>query len=451
MSETKQSTLVTELHGQAGSATRASSSSIRVAVASGPDKGLGCRVGADPVVVGSDPTCDLVLNDRTVSRRHAELRVEAGHLLVTDLGSTNGTHHHRARIREVFVPVGDQVAFGRTEVRVVPDEVPLEAEPFVADRLGPLVGAEPGMRELFGLVRQVADSDATVILEGETGTGKELFAQAIHDASPRAKQPFVVFDCTSQPRDLVESALFGHVKGAYTGAAGPRQGAFFRADGGTLFLDELGELDLELQPKLLRALEAREIQPVGGEGYRRVDVRVIAATHRDLRAEVRAGRFREDLFYRLSVIRLRLPPLRERPGDIPLLVEHFIDTMGAQLTPSMDGLRKLGRHTWPGNVRELRNLVERAAALDRGKPDVDLSRHLHGLDDLEEAPTEADLAHLPFKEAKGKLVSAFEARYIEDLLKTHDHNISVAAREAGVDRKHFKDLMKKYGIEAQKD
>ena len=452
-------THVTEILGHATGVTRLLPASAILFVPRGPDKGRTGRVGAEGCVVGTDPDCDLVLSDRTVSRRHAEVRRDGDLLLVRDLGSTNGTFYGEARVREVLVPMGGEVAFGKTTIRVMPEEVPVESAPFEADRLGPLVGGDEKMRAIFGLIRDIAQSDATVVIEGETGTGKELVAQAIHDQSTRARQPLVVFDCTSQPRDLVESALFGHVKGAFTGATGPRQGAFPRAHGGTLFLDELGELDLELQPKLLRVLEAREIQPVGGEGYASVDVRVVAATHRDLKSQVRAGAFRQDLYYRLAVIRIQLPALRERPGDVPRLVEHFIRETQADFTPSTSSLEALTRYPWPGNVRELRNLVDRAAALSRGRRDVDLTRFLQEdfeiTDDLvapppaAEPPMDEELTSLSFKEAKGKLVAEFEAKYVSELLRTHANNISMAAREAGVDRKHFKELMRKHGITAR--
>jgi DNA-binding NtrC family response regulator len=311
------------------------------------------------------------------------------------------------------------------------------------------------MREIFSLVRDIASSDATVVVEGETGTGKELVAQAIHELSPRASGPLVVFDCTNQPRDLIESSLFGHVKGAFTGATSARQGAFERASGGTIFLDELGEFGLELQPKLLRVLESREVQKVGGESYTPVDVRVIAATNRNLRSEVRSGLFREDLYYRLAVVRIKLPALRDRPDDIPRLVEHFLAATGADFTVDPASYDHLRAYAWPGNVRELKNVVERAAALSRGKRGVDLSRFL--LDDEDDparersATPESAPTHLSFKEAKGQIISDFESRYVEKLLREHDNNISVAAREAGIDRKHFKDLMRKYGIEAKDD
>jgi transcriptional regulator with GAF, ATPase, and Fis domain len=454
MTEVEDGKNVTELLvTSSGSVTKQNPTSARLYVPQGLDKGKSTSVGQAPIVVGAGPDCQLVLQDRTVSRKHAEVRREGDYVIVKDLGSTNGTFYRDARVGEVFVPLGGEVSFGKTRVKIVPEEVPLEAKPYAAERLGPLIGSDMRMREIFALVEDIASTDVTVVIEGETGTGKELVAAAIHQLSHRSKKPFVVFDCTNQPKDLVESSLFGHVKGAFTGAMGPRQGAFERGNGGTIFLDELGEFGLDLQPKLLRVLESREIQKVGGDGYDAVDVRVITATNRNLKTEVRAGRFREDLYYRLAVVKIVLPPLRERFVDIPRLVEHFLEVAGNPCTIDPASYDKLRLHSWPGNVRELKNVVDRAAALSKGKNNVDLSKFIQEMDDDAPAPfSEAVLdKNVSFKEAKGKVVSDFESRYIQMLLREHNNNISVAAREAGIDRKHFKDLMRKHGIEAKSD
>jgi transcriptional regulator with GAF, ATPase, and Fis domain len=319
-----------------------------------------------------------------------------------------------------------------------------------------MVGGDLRMREIFALIEDIARTDVTVVIEGETGTGKELVARAIHERSKRSDEPFVVFDCTNQPKDLIESALFGHVKGAFTGATSPRAGAFERANGGTIFLDELGEFGLDLQPKLLRVLESREVQKVGGDDYDPVDVRVIAATNRNLKAEVRASRFREDLYYRLAVVKIMLPPLRERASDMQRLVEHFIGLGNHNFTVDPRCYATLRTYQWPGNVRELKNVVDRAGALSHGKGNVDLARFLGDLDDDDKArPSSSSGGAAPidkamsFKEAKGRVISDFESQYILALLREHGNNISLAAREAGIDRKHFKDLMRKYGIEAR--
>ncbi|MBK6688223.1 MAG: sigma 54-dependent Fis family transcriptional regulator [Deltaproteobacteria bacterium] len=448
-------THVTEILPASGSVTRLNPTSARLYVPTGPDKGKSALVGSTPISVGADPACQLTLVDRSVSRRHAEVWREADFVIVRDLGSTNGTFYHDARVREVSVPLGGEISFGKTRVKIVPEEVSVEAKPHVSERLGALVGGDLRMREIFTLIEDIAESEVTVVIEGETGTGKELVARAIHEHSKRKKGELVVFDCSNQPKDLIESALFGHVKGAFTGATAPRAGAFERAHGGTIFLDELGELGLDLQPKLLRVLENREIQKVGGDGYDPVDTRVIAATNRNLRAEVRAGRFREDLYYRLAVVKIQLPPLRERLADIPRLVTHFMELNHAQVPIDPSSWDRLRGHTWPGNVRELKNVVDRAVALSRNKPSVDLAAFIQHDEPMEHAgpltpavPISTDFG-VSFKEAKGKVISDFESRYIEGLLRQHDNNISVASREAGIDRKHFKELMRKYGITAR--
>jgi DNA-binding NtrC family response regulator len=324
------------------------------------------------------------------------------------------------------------------------------------------------MRELYSVIERIAPTLTTVVIEGETGTGKEVVAQTIHKLSSRAEGPMMVFDCGAVPENLIESELFGHEKGSFTGAIMTRQGLFEMASGGTLFLDELGELPLDLQPKLLRALESREIRRVGSNKPIRVDVRIVAATNRNLEEEVRAGRFRQDLFYRLSVVRLFLPSLRERAEDIPLLVKHFLGEHGYNKKP--DGGQKVTgvaraamdlmcAYRWPGNVRELVNTVERAVSFCDGEmiEPGDLPDALRG--DAPTATRSAGSVPIPagagpdstFKDAKEKWVSSFERDYILTLLKKNKGNISHAAREADIDRKYFRKLMKKYGIEGGGD
>ncbi len=437
---------------QTSPATKLRPGTARLHVPEGPDKGKGVTVRDGPVIVGADSRCGLVLVDRTVSRRHAELLCRGDLVVVRDLASTNGTFYRDVQVGEVFVPLGGEITFGKTRVKILPEEVAVETKPHEKERLGPLIGGDLRMREIFTLIEDLAESDVTVVIEGETGTGKELVAQAIHEHSLRKDQNFVVFDCTNQPKDLVESALFGHVKGAFTGATNPRLGAFERGHLGTIFLDELGELGLDLQPKLLRVLESKEIQKVGGDGYQSVDSRVIAATNRNLRAEVRGGRFREDLYYRLAVVKINLPSLRERASDIPRLVTHFVNIGGGDLDIDPLCYPELESYDWPGNVRELKNVVDRALALCKGKTKVDLARFIQeqDLDRRRESSQAAPISEeLSFKEAKGRVISDFESRYIETLLRQHGNNISVAARSAGIDRKHFKELMRKHGIEAR--
>jgi len=296
-----------------------------------------------------------------------------------------------------------------------------------------------------------------VLIEGESGTGKELIAEAVHQQSSRKDGPFVVFDCSAVSRDLIESELFGHVKGAFTGAVGNRKGAFERANGGTLFLDELGELALDLQPKLLRALEKREVNPVGGSGAVPVDVRIVAATNRNLIREVEQGAFREDLYYRFAVIRVFVPPLRNRVEDIPLLAEHFLlgtaERLGREdLQIPFQTMEKLKRYNWPGNVRELKNYIERAALLAQGdkletrflnvgapsaKPREEMT-----LQALSEAEAALE-AELPFKDAKQRLVEDFEKIYWSKLIERTDGNVSKAARIAGVHRKSVEYILRK--------
>jgi DNA-binding NtrC family response regulator len=313
------------------------------------------------------------------------------------------------------------------------------------------------MRRLFALLARAATTEATILLSGETGTGKEAIAEAVHQISPRAKGPFVVVDCGSIPHELVASELFGHARGAFTGAATDKQGLIETASHGTLFLDEIGELALDLQPQLLRVLDRRQVRRVGETHAIDVDLRVIAATHRDLRAMVKAGRFREDLYYRLAVVAAHVPPLRERKADIPALAAWFAERMGrGSFAQSPALLDQLERHDWPGNVRELRNVVERALSLgtaalaDLGdgtaapRPDDAPqagSRPAAGGDEPPRSGTSSDMLELPFKEAKAALVESFERDYLTALLARHRGNISRAASEAGIDRNYIHRLV----------
>ncbi len=309
------------------------------------------------------------------------------------------------------------------------------------------------MRRLLDATARVATRDVTVLVRGETGTGKEFIAQLLHAQSRRAARPLVRFNCAALPADLAEAELFGHVRGAFTGAVANRRGFFAEADGGTLVLDEVGELPLPIQAKLLRALQEGEIQPVGSGRIERVDVRVVAATHRDLTAAARAGTFREDLYYRLAVVRCEVPPLRARPTDLPRLARHFAESFGRsawELSPTL--LAELARHDWPGNVRELRNVIERALSL--GMLAVD--REPRGPEPVAApiaaaaAPAHAGILELPFKEAKAALVEGFERDYLVHLLARHRGNISRAAHEAGIDRNYIHRLVKKYGLDVER-
>ncbi len=427
------------------------------------------------VHVGAMRDNDIVLNDETVSRRHCKIMQEASGYVLVDLASTNGTFVNNVRIREAFLTPGCTISVGKTELKFQAHESRFEIVPSAKNKCGDIVGGNAKMREIYSIIEKIAPSSTTVVIEGETGTGKEVVAQSIHKLSSRAKGPLIVLDCGAVPPNLIESELFGHEKGSFTGAVMTRQGLFEMADGGTLFLDELGELPIDLQPKLLRALEQREIRRVGSSKPIKVDVRIIAATNRRLEEEVQAGRFRQDLFYRLSVVRLILPALRNRADDIPLLVDHFLATQPYNLGPdgtqrvraaSQNALECLQKYDWPGNVRELVNAIERAISFcDSGTIDaLDLPEHIRssrpsGRAETSSSPPAKSSPSAPtpdrnltngkiaFKTAKEKWVASFERDYIISLLTEHQGNISHAARDAEIDRKYFRKLMKKYEID----
>lgn len=423
----------------------------KLAVVSGDDVGLEVPL-SKPVVVGSDDGVDLKLSDRRVSRRHAEFSVVAGRVHVRDIGSRNGTFAGHTRIVEAELPLGAVVRIGDTHLAIQPRWYVREVPPSSSTHFGELVGSSLRMREIFAILERVAPSDVTVLIEGESGTGKELAGRALHRASSRADKPYVVFDCASVPRELAESELFGHKRGAFSGAIADRAGAFHQAHGGTIYLDELGELPAELQPKLLRVLETGEIRRVGDDTLRKVDVRVLAATNRDLAAEVRRGRFRADLLYRLEVVKVRLPPLRERLEDIPLLVAHLLTgKLAAGEAIEGDNLAKLMGYSWPGNVRELRNVLDRALALSGAAgAGARFASLVFNLGPVESAPSTLGVqfpgvaSPLAFKEAKEQLLASFERAYLDALLARHKDNLTQAAAAADLSRKHLYDLLRKY-------
>lgn len=420
----------------------------------GPDKG---RVfSLDPTrttraLIGNGPACDLRLSDPTVSRRHAAIEYADKRLRITDLQSTNGTFVDGVSIVEAYVGGGEVVRLGETALVVQAVEMCRVTEPSTARSFARVVGSSAAMRRLYPLCERLASADVPVIIEGETGTGKEMLAEALHERSRRTQGPFVVFDCTAVAPSLIESELFGHEKGAFTGAAAMRRGVFERADGGTLLVDEIGDLPIELQAKLLRAIERSELTRVGGDRSMKVDVRVLAATRRDLDREVQEGRFRDDLFHRIAVTRIELPPLRRRAGDIAVLARHFAKQIGGPLARLPDSLLDRWESLpWPGNVRELRNAVARYLALgdlaDFATEPGDQEANAAGapVASLAGDPIARILAlGLPLADARQKLLEEFEERYVQRVLEEHRGNVTRAAAAAGVARRHLQRLKRK--------
>ena len=309
-----------------------------------------------------------------------------------------------------------------------------------------LVGQCRAMQDVCKELGRIAARPVTVLIRGETGTGKELIARAIYQHSLRANAPFIAINCAAVPENLLESELFGHERGAFTGAVAARQGAFELADGGTLFLDEIGELPLDVQPKLLRVLETKEFRRVGGNKTVKTNVRVIAATKRNLLREVQAGKFREDLYFRLAVVPITVPPLRARREDIPALVQHILKASASNLTVADETMQGLVAHDWPGNVRELRNVLERTVYLARAAGVTELNvvslpaASASTGDVFQFDPAKS------YRETRAKFDAEFERRYVKWLLGRHGGNVSAAAREAKMDRKHLHDMAKKHGL-----
>ncbi len=412
-----------------------------------PD-GATVSIDVDPIVVGRDANAQIPLQDLEVSALHCELRAVTEGILVRDLGSTNGTHVGSVRIAEAVVTQKTDVVVGATKLVVEP-LTKHRVDVAFADRYGALVGSSPRMRRVFNVLERVGPTQLSILILGETGTGKEVVARVVHDGSPRKAGPFVVVDCGSIPATLAESILFGHEKGAFTGANERRKGALAEADGGTLFLDELGELPLDLQPKLLRALSERQIKRVGGSQVEPIDIRVLAATRRDLGAEMNGGRFRSDLFFRIAQVRVELPALRERLGDLPLLVEEICKKADRpSAAPAVEKWiqSRMASYDWPGNVRELVNVVSVAAELADTPEAIDdvltLSRG-------DAAPPRHP--HTAFAEAKRGAVAAFEREYFGSLSRVAKGNVSEMARQSGMERHHVRAYLRKYGIDREKD
>jgi transcriptional regulator with GAF, ATPase, and Fis domain len=421
----------------------------RLLVVDGPDVGLCFDLSHGDVCIGTDPQCGLRLNDSAVSRRHARVEATAQGLCVRDLDSKNGTLYLGTRLAQAVLPIGAVLVLGRTRVALTSLPSVTTGAPALT-RYGALLGVSPPMQALYAVLKRLERSDYTVLIQGETGVGKELVARELHARSTRSEAAFEVFDCGAVPPNLIESELFGHVRGAFTGAEQTHDGVFVRADGGTLLLDEIGELELLMQPKLLRALETREVLPLGGRQRRAVDVRVLAATNRDLAQAVKDGLFRSDLYFRLNVVVLRIPPLRERREDIPLLVRHFLDALapasaGMNVSPETLDLLCCG-YDWPGNVRELKNALAQVVSLGT-MPDA-IAGHVRpsGAGAAPASASAKTAADEPYLAAKKRVLDAFERDYLKNQLDLADQNIAQAARLSQMDRSYFKRLLRRHGL-----
>jgi two-component system response regulator HydG len=433
----------------AGAALPTQVAAFSVLVIEGPDRGLKVELDGESssrTYVGKSPICGVRLADPKVSRRHATFDVSRDGLRLVDLGSTNGTTVNGLRVHDVTLRGGEVVQIGDTQLQVE-RLAPLIVPTSTASSFGRTLGASPEMRRLYPLCERLAIANVAVLIEGETGTGKEVLAESLHEKSDRADKPFVIFDCTAVPPDLMEAALFGHERGSFTGAVTAQKGFFELADGGTVFIDEIGELALGLQPKLLRALDRGEVRRIGGTEWIKVDVRVIAATRRDLEKEIQAGRFRDDLFYRLAVARVELPPLRERQGDVGLLAQTFWRQLGphAGAIPH-DLLLRFESYGWPGNVRELRNAVAKRIALGDLEPDLfPASSPRAETPSGDEVVTRVLDLNLPLSQARDMVIEDFERRYLQKMMAEHEGDATRAAAAAGVARRYFQLLRSRRG------
>jgi transcriptional regulator with PAS, ATPase and Fis domain len=406
--------------------------SARLVVTKGPDSGRTATIDQPTFVIGTGQSADVRLNDPAVSREHVRVSLLHDGVRVRDDGSKNGTWLGGVRVRDVLLSADASIVVGATTIAITIETESLELPLSANDRFGDAIGVSAVMRNLFAVLEKVAPTDLTVLLEGESGTGKDVLSRALHERSARANAPMVVVDCGAIPENLIESELFGHERGAFTGAEHARKGVFEEANGGTLFLDEIGELPLEMQPKLLRALEAREVRPIGARAPKPIDVRIIAATSRRLAEAARTGEFRSDLFYRLAVARMTVPPLRDRPEDVLPIARAMLRVLAKDPLVEIpaDLASMLEAYTWPGNVRELRNVVERWAALGR------LDRTM--FDPLEAQNTaEDDLATLPYHEARKIVLDRFEEKYLPRVLVRANGVVSRAAELAQVARPSF--------------
>jgi DNA-binding NtrC family response regulator len=405
----------------------------RLVITKGPDAGRSATIDQPTFVIGTGEAADVRLTDPSVSREHVRISLAPNGMRVRDDGSKNGTWLGTLRVHDILLASDASLVLGGTTLTLTLDAAATELPLSPSHSFGEAIGSSPVMRNLFATLERASDTDLTVLLEGESGTGKDVLARALHAKSGRADKPLVVVDCASIPPTLVESELFGHAKGAFTGADRDRRGVFEEADGGTLFLDEVGDLPVEIQPKLLRALEAREVRPVGGRAARHVDVRVIAATSRRLAEASRTGEFRSDLFYRLAVVRVVVPPLRDRPEDIMPIARALLRATKSDLTADFppDLVSMFEACPWQGNVRELRNTVERWSALGR------LDRSLFDDPPGASASPDDELAKLPFHEARKIVLDRFEEKYLPRVLARANGVVTRAAELAQVARPSF--------------
>jgi DNA-binding NtrC family response regulator len=405
------------------------------------------EIGPDPVVIGRDSSCAVVLEDKEVSAVHAELCAVTEGVRVRDLGSTNGVIVGAVRVQEATLVASTSITLGQSVLQyVAKNKVRLDVG--YSSGFGDLVGVSPRMRRVFQVLERVAPTELSVLISGETGTGKELVARGLHTASRRADRPFVTVDCGSIPPSLAESILFGHEKGSFTGANERRKGALSEADGGTLFLDELGELAVDLQPKLLRALSEGQVKRVGASAFEKIDVRVVAATRRDLGAEMNTGRFRSDLFFRVAQVRVELPPLRDRLEDVPAIVQSVCQRLGkperVAIVNDWLGAHMPSRH-WPGNVRELVNVVSVIAALADDTSAIEEVLTITPGETLSSS-WEGERSTTPYGNARQHALRDFEVAYFSELARACNGNVSEMARRAGMERHHVRAFLRKHAI-----
>jgi transcriptional regulator with PAS, ATPase and Fis domain len=417
----------------APSATTVRVHAANLEITSGPDAGRAVRIDRPIFIIGTGDSADLRLSDPTVSREHVRLMLTPNGLEMRDEGSKNGTWIGCLRIRETLVTAETAFKIGTTSLAVSLEAGPLDLQLSGRDRFGHAIGVSACMRNVFALLERASESDVTVLLEGESGVGKEVLAQAVHTLSRRGAGPFVTIDCGAIPANLIESQLFGHEKGAFTDATKPGIGAFSQADGGTIFLDEIGELPIDLQPKMLRVLEQREIRPLGSAQTIPIDVRLIAATNRRLSEAVHRNEFRRDLFYRLAVARVTIPPLRDRPEDIIPIAKALLSVASNDPAPDLpeDFASMLTAYHWPGNVRELRNVIDRYVHLGL--------RDTQSLFDSKRRAdaAEMDLSLLPYHEARRRAVDEFERAYVRKVMERAGGVVARAAELSEVARASF--------------